>query len=159
MKSSFQNNDRKGIEHEAAQWTLRLQQGLTAEEWKQLESWLAEDERHAEVLGQMGETSQLLDRFFEAEPIRSISQETPSPLVRRWLLPASIGGLAAMLTIAGGLWLKSPGPAVSSYARPLATETTGSRRLDRPDVFNLQFNTERSGEDRYERTARRGRLL
>jgi len=94
------------IDLAAAEWLVRRDRGLTAQEQDEFFQWLAEDPRHGEWLSIHDETWRDFNLLAEWRPKHS-SEPNPDLLARRragrrWLWPATTAvaaGLALMLTV------------------------------------------------------------
>src|SRR4051812_18032599 len=69
------------IEQQAADWLVQRDRGLTAEQQAGFESWLRQDERHAEVFAELEETWRLMGQAETSKPSEDI-QPNPIKAVR-----------------------------------------------------------------------------
>ncbi|MBK8857454.1 MAG: FecR domain-containing protein [Opitutaceae bacterium] len=135
----------------AAEWVLRLQQGVTAEEEAQFAAWLQEDPRHAEVFAEMDETAGLLDKLL----LPAAPMVVPNARPRRyWWL--AVPGLAAAVLVLGFIFWWQPYHA--PFAESAATEVGALRRLELPDGSVVHLNTASAVDVRYSGSERRVRL-
>lgn len=135
----------------AAEWVLRLQQGVSAEEEAQLAAWLQEDPRHAEVFGEMDETSSLLDKLL----LPAAPMVLPSARPRRyWWIAAP--GLAAAVWVLGFIFWWQPHHA--PFAESATTDVGALRRLELPDGSVVHLNTASALDVKYSGSERRVHL-
>ncbi len=149
----------------AAEWSLRLQSGLRHDEQREFEAWLKRDARHAAVLAEMDESSQLLDQLrdpalaatgvvpFEAP---FVADERSSPHRRRWLV--SVGLAAAAVVALAGIFGAKFLATRDHYTQSFATEVGATRRVNLPDGSVLRLNTDSVVEVAYTGVERRVRL-
>ncbi|HEY8521626.1 MAG TPA: FecR domain-containing protein [Gammaproteobacteria bacterium] len=142
MSNLLQFPDPRRIMREASSWIVSLDEGLTDDERRELEAWLAADPRHAKALLRLAET---WDRFEAlSELARMFPLEQYPPRRRRWL--ALHGGtwrlkpalLAAALAAAVGLgtaaWYARPGAVAPDAPEPIQVALPDARGNDGPAV-------------------------
>lgn len=148
------------MERVAAEWALRLSQGFSADDERELTRWLAEDPRHAQLLAEMEETSRLLDGLkFQIPAPTAASAAVPSVAPaprRRW--GRLVAGLAAAIAIGLGAWQFTAWREMQ-YVTTASTRLGEFRRLDLPDGSVVKLNTNTAVEISYDRDERRVRLL
>ena len=149
------NDDGLGaMERSAAEWVLRMGQGLSPDEERDLARWLAEDPRHGRILREMEQTSRLLDGIkfripHEADQAQAVEPE-PAPR-RRWL---RVTAAAATCLIVGlGVWRIDVERALH-YSTEAITRVGESRRLQLPDGSVIVMNTATHVEVEYGRRER-----
>lgn len=171
-EDSFASDPALGpAERAAAEWTLRIAQGLSAGEEQALSAWLAADPRHSRLFAQMEETSRLLDglKFQLARapaPTPSTTAHAPDPAAEvrpqgksSWRRVAALAtGLAAAATLGFWGWHLARTPA-AQYAIAESTQLGEVKRLELPDGSVALLNTNTAVEISYEREVRRVRLL
>ncbi len=167
MSADRNNSSRPedAVERAAAEWSLRIQSGLRANEQREFEAWLERDPRHAAVFAEMDETAHLLDRLrdpalaganvvpFEAP---FVADSAPVSVRRRWLWTMAIAAAAVM--VMAGLMGVRIWQARDNYTASFATEVGASRTVNLPDGSVLQLNTDSAVEAAYSAGERRVRL-
>ena len=141
----------QGVAQTAAEWVLRLQQGVTAEEEAQFAAWLQLDPRHAEVFAEMDETSGVLDKLLRPAAPMVVPSARPR---RYWWL--AVPGLAAAVLVLGFIFWWQPYHA--PFAESAATEVGTLRRLELPDGSVVHLNTASAVDVRYSGSERRVQL-
>ena len=153
--SGTPGGDPASIERDAAQWVLRRQRGLKPGEEEEMRSWLAENERHAEIFGEMLESHQLLDRLRGSEPIEKVRGTDGRRHAFRIISTALAA--AAAIALAWAYWA-GPRSAIS-FAESASTAVGGLRKIRLPDGSLVQLNTDSAIEVRYSPADRRVRLI
>ncbi len=147
--------DSTSIERDASDWLALDDRGMTAEEERKFERWLAADPRHGEFFAEMGGTWALLGRVRERREAFSTrsADRTPS----RGLFRAGLVA-AAFLAAASALWwftiLRSHGSAGNG-----ATEVVGPRTIDLPDGSVVRVNAGSAIEVKFTAANRNVRLV
>lgn len=120
---SAENHDhssRASIAHQAAEWLVRRDRGLTAAEQDEYLQWLREDARHAPAIARHERTVRRMDQLATWQPTQS---NEPNPDLfappRRWSRPAWLAGLAAAAAIvfAVALWWQPASPPAAPLAQ------------------------------------------
>ena len=119
------------IDLAAAEWLVRIDDGLSAIEQDQLMEWLAADPRNGEWLTRHRQTWKSLDALVEWRPEHS-SEPNPDLLARQfnprlWVAPAAV--LAAAAAIALVLVLAGRRPAAKPAPLLIEVATTYERRV------------------------------
>jgi transmembrane sensor len=118
----------------AADWLVRQDHGLTAEERDEFERWLARDARHAAAYRELCETWGLLDQV--------PASRVPLPLRRIGMAWWAGAGLAAAAAVVVAVWLPSWNSASTIAADQRATTAIGGfERLTLPDGSVVRLNT------------------
>lgn len=153
------------VERAAAEWSLRIQNGLREEERREFDAWLEREARHAAVFAEMDETARLLDQLRdpaleEANVVRfqgsSVADDTSAAVRRQSWWPTVIAA-AAVVVMMALLGLKV-WQARDDYAASFATEVGASRTVNLPDGSVLQLNTDSVVVATYSAGERRVRL-
>ncbi|MBP7142310.1 MAG: FecR domain-containing protein [Opitutaceae bacterium] len=159
------SSDLRTAEHEAAEWALRLRNGLRRDDRREFEAWLKSDVRRGAIFAEMEEASRLLDRlrdpaFASADvphPEATFQADTgPTETRRRWLAPLALAAAAA-LAIVGVLNMTSP-VADGSYSAAFVTAAGASQTVQLPDGSVLRLNTDSAVVADYSANERRVRL-
>lgn len=119
--------EHEAICEQAAAWLARRDRGLTAEEGRALESWLAADPRHDAELNRLTAAWTFGDRAIESAGLRALAasvRERPDPAWKyQPSFPASrrsvvilAGAVAAVVAL--GFWVVVPRPKAPSVAEP-----------------------------------------
>jgi len=157
------------VELAALDWLTRLDRGITPDEERKFERWLAADPRHAEAFAEFGGTWSFLDRVVETPaavaakisgeidpdafaPAASVAAESlgnPTPSgskdnrSQRWKKPswvlAGLGLAAALAIVSTGE--RQSRPETQNYAERVVTELGGLQRVNLPDGSVVQLNT------------------
>lgn len=157
MSSSTPNHDTPlpaptDLEAVALDWFARCQHGLTAEQEKEFQDWLAADARHAVLFSELDGTWELLGRV--GEPMAEIAVVAPPVRrARRWLRFALPVAAAAALTLGYLGWWRP-----AHYAGETVTEIGALRELRLPDGSLLTLNTDSAVTAAFTPTERRIRL-
>ena len=160
------SRSREEIERTAAEWVLRRDRGLTAQEQDELFQWLAADPRHGEALALQRWGWDELDRLaglqtsLGAVPDPNLFAPRAKVRVRRWWWLAATSSLAAAVALL--ITLRSP-PAKSESAAPTAVVSTAlaapCERLTLEDGSVVDLNRGASAEVIYSATEQRVRLV
>lgn len=143
------DSDLDPAELAAAEWLLRREQGLSAEDERSFAAWLAADPRHARLFAKQEQTWAILG----AVPARDYPAAVPPRGgLLRWGWVAA--GLAAALALGFVLWPAGPAP----HSQVAATDTAGFRRLDLPDGSTVTLNAASEVEVAYTARERGVRL-
>lgn len=157
---------REEIERAAAEWVLRRDRGLTAQEQDELSHWLAADPRHGEALALQRWGWDELDRLaglqtsLGAVPDQDLFAPRAKLRARRWWWLAATSSLAAAVALL--ITLRSPYPK-SQNAAPTAVVSTSlaapCERLTLEDGSVVELNRGASVEVVFSATERRVRLV
>ena len=159
---------REEIERTAAEWVLRRDRGLTAQERDELFHWLAADPRHGEALALQRWGWDELDRLaglqtsLGAVPDPDLFAPRAKVRVRRWWWLAATSSLAAAAGVALLITTRSPkvGP---EQATPMVAVSTvlaaPCERMTLEDGSVVDLNRGSSAEVDYSATERRVRLV
>lgn len=133
----------ESIAHEAAEWVLRSDRGLTATEQDELSQWLAADPRHGAQLARHRQHWGRLDQLAQWLPEHS-ARPNPDllapPLRRRVVRFVSVAvTLAAAAAIAVAFFWSSS-PSASSLARPAVAEAVATRSQVLEDGTTVELN-------------------
>lgn len=128
------------IDQQAAEWFGRREGGLTADQKKEFQRWLAADVRHAAHYSQFDETWLLLgeikNRVQLDATVAYVSTPSTSRFWRVWVPPC-----AAAAVIAFGVFLlPRSSPSFARYA--IATEAGAMKKLELPDGSVVQLNAD-----------------
>jgi len=141
------DSDHDVIERTAGEWFTRREFGLTPAEESELAAWLSADPRHALVMGELEQTSRLInDLAVGSRPARR-------PLVR-WVLSAGLA--AAVALVAFLVW--RPARNEPDFTLAANTANFGYRVLDLPDGSVVRLNAGTWANVRYTATERRVQL-
>ena len=129
----------KEIDLAAAQWLVRIDNGLSAVEQDELMEWLAADPRNGEWLTRHRLTWKALDALVEWRPEHS-AEPNPDLLARRfnprlWVTPALI--LAVAAAVAVGVFLTRP-RAVAKHAIVDVATTYERRVLEDGSIIEMK---------------------
>jgi transmembrane sensor len=159
--------ERGPVERIAAEWMVRAQQGLTADEKRRLQAWLHRDRRHAALFAEMQATSKLLDqlrdpllagpRSVDADSALASASVVFAPRKHPFRFVPAVGAAAA-LALGLFLWRGDPGSA-ENFHQALSTQLGGWSNVQLPDGSNVQLNTETSVNVHYTNAERRVRLV
>lgn len=147
------------VESAAADWMVRVDQGLTAGEEQEFARWLAVDPRHARVFHALEATWNLMGHAAAASTSRP-REPAPGRREPRWR-PIT---LAAAATLVAGLFWWSQPPGVmrnhaDAFALSASTDVGVLRELALPDGSAVQLNTDSEISVQFSAAERRVRLL
>lgn len=141
------------IELAAAEWLVRHDQGLSAEQEREFDRWLRADERHACLYARLDKTWGLLDRV--------PADRLPVPPLRRNWKPAwTLGSLAAAAALVLAFTtLDFSRRSAAPLAQSAITPVGGFEKIDLPDGSIVRLNTASAVEVTYSATERRVHLV
>lgn len=160
-----------GIEQAAAEWTLRIDRGLTASEQDEYMQWLAEDPRHRRAMAECQWGWDEFDRLAGLQTTRhahvdpdllkpEADRRRPAPLFRRrwpWLAAVPLAAAAALAVFVFG---PEPPPPVPPVAiKRLENLPRRIEVVTLPDGSRVHLNHGAAIEAGFTRQERRVRLI
>ncbi|WP_218942648.1 FecR domain-containing protein [Rhodoferax sp. BLA1] len=146
----------------AAEWLVRRQDGLTPEEERQFQLWLAADERHVQAFQQF-------ELLWERLPTSSVP--TPAPVKQkvaqsRWRfgetlnawLPQLSAAAIAFAVVSGGWWGWEQWHDAPTFTESYATVRGQQKKIRLPDGSQLWLDTATRAEVTYYRDRREVKL-
>lgn len=131
------------IERAAAEWFFRKDRGLSARESDELEAWLRQDSRHADVFAEIAATwdqSLLVEEDLATRPaVKRVAEPIPQRRARRFAwFPVAAGAAAAVALMVGYLaWWKP-----AHYTGRMITDVGEIRHWELPDGSTIDLNTD-----------------
>jgi transmembrane sensor len=124
----------------AAQWVVRSAAGLDASAQKELEAWRRADPRNESSFQRLSALSQALHRARQMGATGAITAELQARARRRRTQRRMLvgAGLAAVLVLGLGLWIRQPSAPATTAAPPIITASKTVRRL--PDGSRVELN-------------------
>src|SRR6185369_10615728 len=94
--------NRQRVREEASLWIARLDRGLTADERRELDEWLAADSNHAAALMDLAALWDRTDVLGELAQLFPLEQQTVAkPRAMRFVLGACAAALAGVAVVVG----------------------------------------------------------
>ena len=132
------------IESAAAEWLIRREDGLTPGDEAAFAAWRAADPAHEAAVQRTERALALIEELpaVQAPLLARLTPETPivRPSSFRW--PVWLGGLAAALVVAAGVWLLLPPGAAASQHYATAALRQQQVALGDGSVLNLNVSTQ-----------------
>lgn len=137
------------IKRKSAEWVVKHDKGLTAEELDSFFQWLGDDPRHGECFAASKQSWKDFNQLAQWRPEHS---EEPNPdllatlkSLRSWKKWSVLGGLAAALALVTFSWIQDEDPVVEPVEQYVVTDTTldhGYHRLEDGSEIDLNEQTE-----------------
>lgn len=132
------------IESAAAEWLIRREDGLTPDDAAAFAAWRAADPAHEAAVQRTERALALIEELpaVQAPLLARLTAETPMvrPAAFRW--PVWLGGLAAALAVAAGVWTLLPPGAVPAQHYATAALRQQQVALGDGSVLNLNISTQ-----------------
>lgn len=156
MSNVVQLPTKDTVDAQAAQWIARLDRGLSAEEERQLQSWLNESDAHRKALLAMAE---LWDKMDDLSRLASLFEKPSQPVTQRRFVraPLALAASCAAITFAVllGVLLGVNQPNENALARHYYQTSIGEQSvIELPDRSKLRLNTNTLVKVDYTKTRR-----
>lgn len=127
--------DPRRIMQEASEWLVTIEEGLSDEERRRLEEWLAADQRHSKALAQLAKVWGAFDALTELAEMfplaRYRARRTQPRLLKAAAAAATVAGVAALgWYLLAGPAKSGEGPAVAALTEQPGAVEAGADRLD-----------------------------
>lgn len=145
-------NERAALDAAAADWLIAYDRGMTAQQQREFDRWLAADPRHAEAWGEAQGAWARLDRLPELAPLATSSRIS----ARRRIWPAVASAAAAALVIGFFMWPRMQ-PASQRVSPEVVRVAPKQRALS--DGTRVELNADSEVAERFTVDERRVRLV